>query len=225
MLVQALVASLLLTQVGLERTGQEGKLGLTDRQILALGQEAFVNKFTDKFGGSTMAMVDGFEIYGQAVKSMNDQVFLKSSASRLKTIGSLRTRMTRFRTEMCDIGRTVTGGGTLWNITYSETRADVEETLAIFSGVLQVQPRNRVVSDVTKALDRIGVLAKEHEEGIELVKESGGGIHEVNTSLKLARTEYAELVKLAAKLPRRESDAVLGFCLDAAQIAIDQFGS
>jgi len=225
MIAAAILTSLLLTQVGLERTGPEGKLGLSDKQIVALGQQAFVDKFSEKFGSSTMAMVDGFEVYASVVKGMNDKVFLKKPAATLKTVGSLRTRLARFRTEMCDIGRTVTGGGTLWNITYSETRADVEDTLAIWTGVRSVKPKARVVSDGTKSLDRIAALAKEYEQSIEELKESGGGIAEVNSSLRLARAEYSEIVKLAAKLPRRESDAILGFCVDAAQIAIDQFGS
>jgi hypothetical protein len=217
-----LVATLLLAQVGLERTGVEGKMGLSDRQILALGQQGFVNKFSEKFGSSTAAMVDAFEIYGGAVKRLNDQVFLRKSPETLKVVGSLRVRLGRFRNEMCDVGRALSGGGTMWNITYSETRADVEETLAIKSGVIKKTPPKRVVSEVTRAMDALAAAARERRDDVESMKESGGGMAEIESSFKIARAEFAEIVKLAAKLPRKESDAMLEFCLAAIRIANGQ---
>lgn len=217
-----LIATLLLSQVSLERTGPEGKMGLTDRQILALGQQGFVDKYSLKFGSSTAAMVDAFEIYGGAVKRLNDQVFLRKSPETLKLVGSLRVRLGRFRNELCDVGRALTGGGTMWNITYSETRADVEEMLAIKSGVIKKTPPKRVVSDVTRALDSLAKAAKNLHDDVESMKESGGGMAEIESSLKVARAEFAEIVKLAAKLPRRESDAILEFCVAAVRIADGQ---
>jgi len=222
MTTPVLIATLLLSQVGLDRTGPEGKMGMTDRQILALGQQGFVGKYSVKFGSSTADMVDAFEIYADAVKRLNDKVFVMSSADTRKVVGSLRVRLGRFRNELCDVGRALTGGGTMWNITYSETRADVEEALAIKSGVIKKTPPRRVVSDVMKAFDRLAKEARARREDVENMKESGGGMAEIERSLKLARAEFGEIVKLAAKLPRRESDAILEFCVGAIGIATEQ---
>jgi hypothetical protein len=156
---------------------------------------------------------------------MNDAVFKKKSAGTRATVKSLRTRLANFRNEMCDIGSAVTGGGTLWNITYAESTADVEDMFTLWTGVRNTKPKARVVSDVTKAMLVVENKAKEIADSINELSFSGGGMKEVNSSLKAARAEFAEIVKLAAKRSRRESDAVLGYCVDAVQVAIDQFGS
>lgn len=222
MTTPVLIATLLLTQVGLERTGPEGKMGMTDRQILTLGQQGFVDKYSVKFGSSTADMVDAFEIYADAVKRLNDQVFTKQPAATRIVVGTLRVRLANFRNEMCDVGRALSGGGTMWHITYSETRADVEEALAVKSGVIKKAPPRRVVSDVTKALDQLAKDTRANREEVESMKESGGGMNEIESSLKLARKEYAEIVKIAAKLPRKESDAILQFCVAAVRVASEQ---
>lgn len=202
----------------------DDRMEMTDKQILQLGGVEFVNKFSDKFGSSTAAMVDGWEAYGAAIRRLNDAGFKNKPAATQQVVKTLRTRMADFRNEMCDVGRAFSGGGTIWNITYSETPADVEDALTFWSGVVKKTPKKRVVSDVTKWMAKVEKIAKDNAKGIDSVKASGGGMAELNSSLKIAKRQYAEIVKIAAKRSRRESDALLGFCFDAANIPTNQFG-
>ena len=131
-------------------SSQDDKLGLTDKQILDLGAQDFVNRYTDKHGPSTAAMSGAFQTYGEAIKRLNDVVFDKKPKAARTLLNTLRTLMTEYRNDMCSIGRVFTGGGTMWNITYSETLGDVEDALTYISGVRNGALAPRVVSDTTK---------------------------------------------------------------------------
>lgn len=214
-----MLASVLI--VVLAQSDIEGRMGLSDRQIMNLGSVEFVNRYSEKFGSSTAAMTGAFETYGLAVKRLNEAAFTKKPSATRAAVKSLRTRMADFRNEMCTIGSAFSGGGTMWNITYSETLGDVEDALTYLSGVRTTKPKSFVVSDVTKVISQVEKQIKTHAEDLEIVKESGGGTKQANASLKLARTAFSEIVKIAAKRPRRESDAILDFCVNAARIPLN----
>lgn len=217
-----MIQALILTALLVGQTSSEDRLGLTDRQILNLGAAKFVDRYSEKNGSSTAAMSGAIEVYGLAIRRLNTAALLEKPSSTRKAALDLRVRMTAFRSEMCDVGSAFSGGGTMWNIVYNETLAEVEEALTVWSGLRSTKPKSRVVSDVTKALGAVERSASKHRSDIETMKESGGGMAEVTSSLKKARAQYTEIVKLLAKRSRRESDAVLDFCVRAANIPLGQ---
>lgn len=197
----------------------DSKMGMTDKQIVAMGQQDFVNTYSEKYGSSTAAMCDAEVTYGDAILRINNAALKSKSSTTRTAVTSLRKHMASFRNEMADIGRAFSGGGTMWNIVYSGTTADVEETIALISGVRVNKSKSLKVSDGTKAIDGLAKFAKENEAEYETYKDSGGGKAEVNSSLAIARKEYAQIVKIAAKRPRRESDAIIAFVIDGVRLA------
>lgn len=217
-----MIAALLLTTlISCQETEAESRMGLTDRQIVALGQMEFINRYSEKFGSSTAAMCDASNTYGASIKRVNDGILNKKPATTKTFVASLRPRLSAFRTEIIDIGRAYTGGGTMWNIVYCETVGDVEETVAIFTGVRKNASKSLRVSDGAKAIDGLAKFMKSNAEEIDSYKQSGGGMAEVRESLATARKQYVEIVKIAAKRPRRESDAIIAFVIDAVRMATE----
>ncbi len=214
-MLATLICSLLLGSV----QEHDSKMGMTDKQIVARGQQDFVNNYSEKYGSSTAAMCDAEVTYGDAILRVNNLALKGKSAATRATVTSLRKHMETFRNEMADIGRAFSGGGTMWNIVYSGTTADVEETIAIISGVRANKAKSLKVSDGTKAINALAKYAKDNEAEFETYQDSGGGKAEVNSSLATARKEYALIVKLAAKRPRRESDAIIAFVIDGVRLA------
>jgi len=217
MLRTLLLATLLFSQT------ESPTLGMTDEQVFRLGGVEFVNRYSEKFGSSTAAMCDGWETYAKAARRLNDAALRKKPAALQSAVKALRSHLGTFRNEMCDIGRAFSGGGTIWNIAYSETAADVEDTVSLLSQLRMAKLKPLKVSAGTQAMSRVEAVAKENAKDIDSYKASGGGMDEVRSSLKSARAEYAKIVKIAAKLNRAQSDAVLAFCVEAAQVPLNQF--
>lgn len=217
-MITALVLTALIAH---QETEAESRMGMTDRQIVALGMSGFIDKYSEKFGSSTAAMCDASTTYGASIKRINDAALKKKPATLKSFVGSLRPRLSAFRSEIVDIGRSYTGGGTMWNIVYCETVGDVEETIGIFTGLRPNKSKSLKVSDGTKSIDGLDKFMKENAEEIDSYQVSGGGMAEVRESLGLARKQYAEIVKIAAKRPRRESDAIIAFVIDAVRMATE----
>lgn len=215
----------LLAAIAILSPQDDPKMGLKDKQILELGFSRFVNRFSVKFGSSTAAMVDACETYGDAIKRLNDNHLKSKPQSLTFTVAKLRALMKSFRNELCDIGRAFSGGGTIWNISYSETNAYVEESIAAMIGVRQTKAPKMVTSEVTATLDKVAKVSEDNKEDIESYKDSGGGMEEVNESLAKARKNFTGIANVLKTMPRTQSDTILGFCKQAAQIPLNQFES
>ncbi|HMS54836.1 MAG TPA: hypothetical protein PKA27_05505, partial [Fimbriimonadaceae bacterium] len=161
--------------------------------------------------------------YGDAIKRLNDKAMAKTPQSTVFKIAKLRALMKSFRNEFCDIGRAFSGGGTIWNISYSETNANVEESIAALLGVKKPSAPKQVTSDVKKVIDKVETVAKENEADIESYKDSGGGMAEVKSSLEAARKNFTGISNVLSAMPRKDSDTVLAFCKQACQIPLSQF--
>lgn len=193
-------------------------MGLSDKQIVAMGEIAFVNKYTDKYGGSTFDMAVAERLYGETVAKVNDKALKHRPAEIRAMVKTLRPAMRAYFGEMVDIGRASSGGGSIWTVIGAGATADVEETIAIFSGVRKNNSKAHVVSDAVKSLNDLAKTLEETAPEIDAYKESGGGMAEVRSSLKSARTQFADIIRIAANRPRRQSDAIIEFCLHATKV-------
>lgn len=182
----------------------EATLGKTNAQIIAMGRSKWYGFYTGKMGDSTVGMTSAESLYGDALAWRNNR------------LGDPRTRRLRkvlrdVKDDAVGVGYAITGGGTMWNITSSSLYADAEETLyAVLTK--RGQAPKRVVSDATKALDRVA-LAYAKTKGEPWHSAEGGLI------LTHLRKDVTVLIGEAKRLPRSGSDALLGFCVKALDAA------
>jgi hypothetical protein len=214
-----MVAHLIVTALLAFQAGNSSKLGHTDKQIAAMGEAKWVNYYTDKVGGSTADMCDAEVVYGGAIFRLNQAALKKKPEATRAAVEKLRKHMASYRMALIDVGRSLTGGGTMWNPIYASDQADIEESIAIISGVRTAKPKPRRVSNVTTALKDITDLTEKSASDIESYKQSGASMTDVRDSLTTARKEFRTIADILAKRPRRESDAILGFCIDCVSTA------
>lgn len=175
--------------------------GKTNAQILAMGRSGWIDFYTGREGGATtMAMAGAESLYGDALGWRNDK-FGKAK------IGKLRVLLQATARDSCEVGTAVTGGGTMWNIIGASLMTDGEETLySVLSGK-GTGPKH-VVSDMEKAFTRLKKDLQDSDSTPEMKKMG-------RDSVVLLRKDLNRVIEEAARRPRRQSDALLEFCIKA----------
>ena len=191
------LAALLKTPLQKDRTET---LGLSYAGILKLGPARWEELVLKRQGDSTPATAQGFSVYGDALAWRNDGL-LKGRPF------PLRAHLEAFSAQAQEVGNTATGGGTMWQITVGQCHRDVELT-AYRVLTHSYRGPHRVASDVTRSVDRLARVVG-RAEGPKDRADAGKAIVAL-------RREATALVALARRLPRRDSDAVLDFCREAA---------
>jgi len=173
--------------------------GKTNAQILAMGRKNWGDFYTEKEGGAvTITISDSEMLYADALGSRNDRY------GKAK-IGRLRKLLQDTARDASEVGRAITGGGTMWTIVGASLMTDGEETLyAVLSG--KGKTPKHVVSDVNKAYEKIRRELQSSELPAETKKQG-------QESLKALRRDFNGLIAEAARRPRKPSDAILDFCV------------
>lgn len=207
------VPVLLLCAVGF---AQDRTPGLPDKDILAMGRQKWFDYYTTKHGSSTAACCDAEEFFGRALMRRNDAALKKASASKWGAITQLRKEWKIQGGEMGEVAWLRAGGGTIWSQISAGFLADIEEVVAmLLTGVQRGIPA-RKTSDVTKAYDRASKDIERLKGDIEITEK--GGSNRARQALAKSRASSAKCIKVAAKMSRRESDAILDLCVKFAEI-------
>lgn len=180
--------------------------GKSNAQILAMGRKRWYDFYTGKAGESTAAMVGAVSLYGDALAQRNDRLG-KGRAARL------RKPLQDVNNDVVAVGSAMTGGGTMWNIVTADLYTNAEETLHAVLTKSSRAPR-RKVSDVERAYADLRASFKQVREGATPADTKRG--YEALLDL---RKHLDRVVAEAKRQPRRESDALLDFCVRAMEAA------
>lgn len=180
-------------------------LGYSYAQILAMGPSRWETLVLKKAGDSTAATASGFSVYGDALAWRNDRL-LKGRPF------PLRRQLESFAIQAQEVGNTATGGGTIWQIFAGQIHRD-QETAIYRILTHSYRGPHRVVSDVTRAVNWLGGVAKRAE---------GRDRADADKAMLAIRGDLKAIAASARSLPRRDSDAALEFCLRTALAVIVQ---
>jgi len=193
--------------------------GKTNAQIIAMGYDKWYGFYTKLEGESTMGMSSAAVLYASALAWQNDGIIAKQAPVKQSQSKKLRELFGKFADDMANLGKTFTGGGTMWTVIGAGFQVDVEETLyALLGGHAKAAP-HLVVSKVDKELESV------RKELVGMGDKDFYGVYtrdEAMKSLSDAKQVYQELVKFAKYRSRADSDRILGFCLDRVNDARQQ---
>jgi hypothetical protein len=105
-------------------------LGKTPEQIVAMGRTKWTQLYQKKKGISTADMCDGQNKFGEALENLNNRALKRIDPSKRKWLESVRKEMSTYASNSITCASNLTGGGTIWNISYASIRADVEELIS-----------------------------------------------------------------------------------------------
>jgi len=195
--------------------------GKSDAAILQMGGQKWVDYYTTKAGASTLDYNDAWDLYGNLATKRNVKELTHLSSDNRKTLKRLDALLNQFAEDTIELGRAVTGGGTIWTNVEHEALAESEDVVyfAIHPGQ-GAYPTHVVVSDVRKQLDKIAIgLKGGPQDGVGVPSAS-----DVKKDLADVRSTYESIVQIAARFPRTTSDRILGYCLDLTHGILDNKG-
>jgi hypothetical protein len=214
---QLLLSALLLSLGGLllgpaaaQAAGDEDApdtFGKTDAEILALGQSAWFDFYTDpeRGGDSTAGMAEAYEIYATAAQRRNAAL---PDPHGLRPLGQL---LDSFGEHALNVAYHMSGGGTMWIPMYAQADCDVEEVVYSLlggSGQPAAAPATTgLVSRDLQELDRALRAERDDPDAALYFKYA-----EAHAELEQLRTVYRQIKARAAQLSRADSDRVLQFC-------------
>lgn len=211
--MRAFLLILLLAIVGSAFAQEEKPHGKTEAQILKMGSEAWMNYYTDTVGGSTADMSRAASLYGTAAFNRNEKLLEKQLDGDFKLqILKLRKGLNAYAAGSVDVQYALTGGGTMYIPMWAMVKGDVEDVLYCLLSASGPKPKSMVVSKVTKRLDAIG------KHIAEAAKNAYVKAPEAKRALGEMRKAYAQIVTVAKTMSRRDSDRLLEFCFDKAEL-------
>jgi hypothetical protein len=177
----AFAMSLLMVQGSAEPFDLRESYGKTPAQIVAMGFDKWYDFYIKKVGSeTTMSMSYSSMIYGDALGRVNDSRLAKLPVERRKMILGMRQPMIDYRNACIEIGRSRSGGGTLWNLVGASTWMETEEVVA------------RLIDPKKKGFSATQVQVRQLWDKILLKIESEHA--DVEAASSISGVNYAELV-------------------------------
>lgn len=191
-------------------------LGRTQSQIFKMGRDAWMKVYEKEQGMSNQSMIHAYGSWAEAEESENDRI----AGNRRGFISNLRRDLQEFCSDVTDISMALSGGGTMWFQIGAAQLASQEDAL---HKVLRQERSKRhfVVSDVSKL---VAVLENQLRDGRKDLQPPFNDYPRYVSELEKAKGAYKLIVQRAAKLPRNESDTILGFCQEVISGCLDQGG-
>lgn len=188
--------------------------GKSYAQILAMGETRWMAFQSNKAGSSTADISEGLMVYRDALQWRNDRLAAHAPAPLRREVAELRPLLTRFTDSMILVRMFPTGGGSMWSNIHASVLTDSEDTLYHVLGGPGSKSKPRGTGEVLRMLSACEreVEAHRHEAW-----NSEDTYASARKSLGEARSAAASIFKIAAKLPRKRSDAVLDFCVWVAK--------
>jgi hypothetical protein len=213
--------SLLILFLPILASPQEDTFGKSEAQILAMGQQKWNDFYQAKAGPSTASMARMNEIFGDAAKHRNDRLLKHAAAASRRSAVKLRKLLADYANHAVEIGENIVGGGTMWIPVYANIEADSELVLfGVLGGKAQNSPPT-TVSGVEKWVGQVGkAIAKTHADHDA---DAYFKYPAAKASLAGMRTDLTQIISVAKHLDRKNSDRILGFCINYARTAKDEW--
>lgn len=185
--------------------------GKTHSQILAMGYDKWYDFYTGKEGETTQGMARAGYTFAESLKWRNLQLEAKKPAKFRAQIKTLRTQFDKLGTASISIYRALSGGGTLWQLTYSTDAMNQEETLYALLGGKVKPSKPQVVSKVTKEIAALKAAVKSPDPtwSHEFPRA------ETNKYLADIDSSWKQILAIAKTLDRPKSDHILAYCVSA----------
>lgn len=103
-------------------------MGLSAKEVVAMGYDAWSSKYTTEFGESTGALASGNESFAYALQIVNDQT-AREKPGMSEVLARFRPIFTRAADAAIDAQSTAAGGGSFWAVVDSYTAVQREEAL------------------------------------------------------------------------------------------------
>ncbi len=125
-----MTALLVLSMIQIAQSVEEADLmGMTPRQVVALGAEAWAERHGERNGWSTLAMSDSAHTFGLCRERVNNEDMAGRPGLRAWA-DQVRTPMTKGAEACLEAQSIVAGGGTMWNLFYAGLLDSREEAFA-----------------------------------------------------------------------------------------------
>lgn len=186
--------------------------GKTHSQILAMGYDKWYDFYTSKEGETTQGMARAGYTFAESLKWRNLQLEAKKPAKFRAQIKTLRNQFDKLGTASISIYRALSGGGTLWQLTYSTDAMNQEETLYALLGGKVKPSKAQVISNVTKEIAALkSAIGKSPDStwSTEFPKA------EINKFLADIDSSWKQILAIAKTLDRPKSDHILSYCISA----------
>lgn len=205
---------------GLAQTDEKiDTLGKSDAEILRMGGAKWSDYYTSKTNRSTAAYNEAWELYGDLASKRNAKEIGRLSPQKQKPLKLLDTLLANYSSDIVDVARGISGGGTMWNTAAYSGIADAEVTIYFVLHPGQIKAHGHpVVSQVEKQLDKLPVLI----DKIDYSPPDTPSKSDLKKQVAQAKVLYRRITAIAANFPRNASDQILGFCLDQADTAVQQ---
>jgi hypothetical protein len=128
--------------LGFQSLQEADLLGLTPRQVVALGSEKWSEKHGDAHGYSTMAMADMSQTFGLCMEEVNNQDFPVNPKARA-VADRLRPLMSEGAFAIHEALAITSGGGSMWRLFNASVLTAREEAL---TSLLKPRTLNHKVS-------------------------------------------------------------------------------
>jgi hypothetical protein len=177
--------------------------GKTDTEILAMGQPAWIEFYTNEVDGSNAGLGRANTLYAGAMRRRND------ARPQFEDAAELRDLLNAFGQISVDIASNAHGLGTFWGPRYCEMACDVEGVLyGLLGGEMPpVEPA------MTGLVERdLAWLAKQIKTAVTKPDTPLANYGLALSDLDAQRKAWRKIKRLAAKLDRTGSDRVLRFC-------------
>ncbi|MCC7479785.1 hypothetical protein IT575_15205 [bacterium] len=193
----------------------EETYGKSPGEILAMGQGAWFEYYTEHAGFSTVATAMASAIYADAARERNTGLAPGYYSEALRQLAY------DFGERALSIGPALSGGGSIWISIGAAMPADAEDlTYALRGGVLPPAPAmstGQVQRRIATLEAQINALAADPQSSAWFDPDSS------LDELRALRADFRAICALAAELPRADSDRVLYFC-DYWLSAVTEFG-
>lgn len=195
----------------------QGTYGKTEAQILKMGWGKWSDFYQANAGSSTVAMVDANGIYATCLQHRNDNLLKQRSHSgQIQSVKELRDLMGSYGAHAVDMAENRAEGGTIWHIYYAGIGCEVETVIHGYLGGKEPKAKRAYPSDVEAQLDKLAKLNKKEADDKTMTEFKPA---DAEASLVGMRSDFAKLLDIAKRLPRKDSDRVIAFCLEYAKTA------
>ncbi len=193
----------------------EETYGKSSADILAMGQVAWFEFYTDHAGFSTMDMAMASALYTDAARERNaglDPGYYSEA---------LRQLLYDLGERALTIGPTLSRGGTIWITIGAGMPADAEDVVYALRGGEMPPVPAMSTGQVERRIDQLEaqIMSTAADPQNQDWFDPAGSLAE----LRALRADFRAVCALAAELPRADSDRVLAFC-DNWIAAVTEYG-
>ncbi len=184
----------------------------SDAEILKMGPDGWFKTYTAQNGDSTAGMVQAQTTYSDAERRRNNSILRRKPRPVLERGIALREALSQYAIAMIGATETLSGGGTVWQLSYAGIPHRVEELIYQWLTGVKLLGTQTTPAVVRTTIKKSRVFAR--TTNVYDKKWRGEALE------KMQRAEgyFSRALEQAVSLPQRDYDRVLRFCLDYADV-------